>query len=131
MSDPVVFISHFRIKAGALDAVRRMSAEIPRRLEAEKPRTAVFLSFLDEQGTEVSFVHAFADSEAMDLHFEGADERSQAVYALIEPMGWEFYGSPSPAALGSMRQAAASSGGTLSLQPEYLAGFLRSASAPS
>jgi hypothetical protein len=125
MSDPVVFISHFRIKAGALDAVRRMSAEIPRRLEAEKPRTAVFLSFLDEQGTEVSFVHAFADSEAMDLHFEGADERAQAAYESVEPLGWDIYGMPSDAALGSLREAARAAGVSLTLRPALLGGFVR------
>lgn len=131
MSEPIVFVSHFRIKEGRLEALRRLSVDLTERLRAEKPRTALFLAYVDEEQGVVSFLHAFEDADAMDLHFEGADERSQAAYALIEPMGWEFYGSPSPAALGSMRQAAASSGGTLSLQPEYLAGFLRSASAPS
>ena len=62
------------------------------------PRTAVFLSFLDEEGSEVSFVHVFADSEAMDLHIEGADERARAAYEAIEPLGWEVYGTPSDAA---------------------------------
>ena len=70
MSDPVAFISHFRIKEGAADAVRRMSVEVPRRLEAEKPRTAVFLSFIDEEEREVSFVHVFGDSDAMVTAFE-------------------------------------------------------------
>ena len=130
MSEPVVFISHFRIKEGALNTVRRMSVEVPRRLEADKPRTSVFLTFLDEQSTEVSFVHVFADREAMDLHFEGADERAQAAYAFIEPLGWEVYGTPSDAALLPLREAARVAGVTLTARPAFLAGFLRAASAP-
>ena len=61
----------------------------------------------------------------MDHHFEGADERSRAAREFIEPIGWEFYGKPSTEALESMRQAAASAGATLSVQPDYIAGFLR------
>ena len=129
MSDPVIFISHFRIKEGALDTVRRMSVEVPRRLEAEKPRTAVFLSFLDQEGTEVSFVHAFADSDAMDLHFEGADERARAAYESVTPLGWEVYGSPSDAGLQALRQAAEGAGVPLTVRPAFLGGFLRSAAA--
>jgi hypothetical protein len=125
-----MFISHFRIKEGALDAVRRMSIEVPRRLEADKPRTLVFLTFLDEEGTEVSFVHVFADREAMDLHFEGADERAQAAYAFIEPLGWEVYGTPSDAALRSLREAARAAGVKLTARPAFLGGFLRAAPGP-
>ena len=131
MSEPIVFVSHFRIKEGQLEALRRMSADSTERLRAQKPRTVLFLSYIDEEQGVVSFIHAFEDADAMDLHFEGADERSKAAYELIEPIGWEFYGRGSPAALESMRQAAASTGGALSVQPEYLAGFLRLASAPA
>ena len=130
MSEPVMFISHFRIKEGALDAVRRMWIEIPRRLQADKPRTLVFLTFLDEESTELSFVHVFADPEAMDLHFEGADDRAQAAYEFIEPLGWEVYGTPSDAALLSLREAAKTAGVTLTVRPAFLGGFLRAASAP-
>ena len=130
MSEPVVFISHFRIKKGKLEAVRRTSKNVTGRLEAEKPRTAVFLSFLDEDGTAVSFVHAFADREAMDLHFEGAEERARAAYESIEPRGWEVYGKPSDAALQSLRDAAGRAGVPLAVHPLFLGGFMRGAGAP-
>ncbi len=70
MSEPVVFISHFAIKEGMLDDLRRLSADVMSRLRSEKPRTVVFLAYLDEQGTEISFLHTFPDAESMDLHFE-------------------------------------------------------------
>jgi quinol monooxygenase YgiN len=131
MSEPIFFVSHFRIKEGRLDALRRMSGDSTERLRAEKPRTVLFLSYIDEDQGVVSFLHAFEDADAMDLHFEGADERSRTAYELIDPIGWEFYGRPSPSALETMRQAAASTGATLSVQPEYLAGFLRLAPDPA
>ena len=129
MPEPIFFLSHFRIKEGRLDAVRQLTSEAAARLQAEKPRTVLFLSYLDADGGTISFLHAFADAESMDLHFVGADERSRAAYEYIEPLGWEFYGRPSTAALETMRQAAASAGVSLALHPEYLAGFLRLESA--
>ena len=125
MSEPVVFISHFGIKEGTLDDLRRLSEEVIEHLRQGKPRTVLYLAYLDDGGQEVSFLHAFPDAESMDLHFEGADDRAKAAYRYLEPRGWEIYGRPSEAALGSMRQAAASVGVALTVQPDHLGGFLR------
>ena len=125
MSEPAFFISHFRVKEGKLDAVRQLTRDVAQRLEAQKPRTVLFLSFLDEQGGVIHFLHAFPDAQSMDAHFEGSDERAGAAYELVSPLGWEFYGRISDAALETMRKAAVSSGATLSVHPDYVAGFLR------
>ena len=125
MSEPIVFISHFRVKAGKLDSRRRLSHVVTKRLEAEKPRTLVFLAYLDDSGERVSFVHVFGDAESMDLHFQGADERSKAAYEFLEPEGWEIYGRPSDAAVETMRQAATTSGVSLTVQGQHMSGFLR------
>lgn len=125
MSEPIFFISHFRVKEGGLAEMQQLLHDTTERLHAEKPRTLLFLSYADEDGGQISFLHAFADAESMDLHFEGSDERSAAAYRYVEPIGWEFYGRPSAAALETMRQAAAKAGATLTVRPEYQAGFLR------
>ena len=125
MSEPVVFISHFRVKEGKLDELKRLSAEVERRLRDDKPRTVAWLVYLDEDGTSVSFVHCFPDAHSMDLHFEGSDERTAAVYEFVEPAGSEIYGSPSDQALETMQEAARGSGVPLSVQSELLGGFLR------
>ena len=125
MSEPVAFISHFVVKPGKRDDVKQLFGEVSKRLERDKPRTLVFLAYLNEAGTEVSFLHVFADAESMDIHFQGSDERGRAAYEFVEPAGWEFYGRPSQQALETMRQAATSAGVTLSVEPDYLGGFLR------
>jgi hypothetical protein len=125
MPEPIFFLSHFRIKEGQLDVVRRIASEGAARLQAEKPRTVLFLSYLDADGGTISFLHAFADPESMDMHIVGADERSRAASEYIEPLGWEVYGNPSPVALETLRQAADSARKALVRHPEYLAGFLR------
>jgi hypothetical protein len=125
MPEPVVFISHFGIKEGTLDDMKRLSENVFENLHDGKPRTVLFLAYLDEQGTEVSFLHAFPDAESMDLHFEGVDERVRAAYQFLVPRGWEIYGRPSEAALESIRQSAATAGVSLTVLPEHLGGFLR------
>ena len=95
MSDPIVFISHFQIREGALDAYRQLQREVASDLEAAKRRTLVFLTYVDTAGSQMTAVHVFADAESMALHFEGSDERSAAAYEFLEPDGWEIYGKPS------------------------------------
>jgi hypothetical protein len=125
MPEPIVFISHFRIRQGKLEELMQRTPRATADLEADKPRTVLFLSYLDQDRSVISFLHAFPDAESLDLHFEGAEQRSGAAYEYMEPLGWEIYGSPSPSALQTMRQAAASAGVSLTIQPEYVAGFLR------
>jgi len=125
MPDPVFFLSRFHIKEGRLTAVRQMMSHASAGIQAEKPRTLLFLAYMDADGGRISFLHAFADADSMDQHFVGSEERSRAAYEDIEPLGWEVYGRPSSAALDTLRQAAESAGVSLAVHPEYLAGFLR------
>jgi hypothetical protein len=130
MAEPIAFISHFRVKEGRLEQVHSMFAAGATQLEGAKPRTAAFLGYLDEQGAHLTIVHLFPDAAAMDLHFEGAADRSGAAYELFEPEGWEIYGSPSAAAVGIIERDAAKAGVTLTVQPGSLGGFLRLGTSP-
>lgn len=125
MSEPVVFISHFGIREGTLDALKQLSEEVGAGILSEKPRTVAYLMYLDDEGTEMTVVHCFPDADSMDLHFEGADERSAAAYEFLEPRGWEIYGTPNEVAIGMMRQAATAAGVELTVRPGFLGGFLR------
>ncbi|HET9754974.1 MAG TPA: hypothetical protein VFP66_00615 [Candidatus Limnocylindrales bacterium] len=99
MSEPIFFISHFRIKNDKFDPLKRLAIDTAERLRTEKPRTVLFLSYVDEDRGVISFLHAFADAEAMDIHFAGSEERARAALEFVQPIGWEFYGRPSGAAL--------------------------------
>ena len=129
MSQPVMFISHFRIREGMLDAVKELQAVVTPQLQADKPLTLAFLAYLSETANEIAFVHLFANADSMDAHFEGADKRSEAAYEFIEPLGWDIYGSPSSQALEDLRKAATSAGVTLNVHPVFMSGFLRGAAA--
>jgi hypothetical protein len=129
MSDPIVFVSHHRVKPGKLDELKSLTRELWATMEVEKPRTLMNLAYLNEDGTEVTFMHAFADIEAMQLHWHGADDRTAQAYAYIEPIGFEIYGSAGEQIVDGMRAEAADGDATLTLWPEFMTGFLRLAPA--
>lgn len=129
MPEPIVFVSHHRVKPGKLDELRSLTREIWASMEMEKPRTLMNLAYLNQDGTEVTFTHAFADIEAMQLHWQGADDRTAQAYEYIEPIGFEIYGPAEEQIVDGMRAQAAGAGATLTLWPEFVAGFLRLAPA--
>jgi hypothetical protein len=124
-SEPIVFVSHFRVKEGRSGEMRHLSDQIARAMEEGRPRTLSFLFYVDESGTRMSILHVFPDANSMDLHFAGAQERSSAAYEYVDPEGWEIYGRPSKTVLAQMRHEAVSAGVTLEVQPEFVAGFIR------
>jgi quinol monooxygenase YgiN len=125
VAETVVFISRNRIKPGKLAELERTLAHGSDHIHATKPETTAFLIYLDEEAQEVCFVHLFRDAAGMDRHLEGAAERAQRAYELMEPHTLEVFGEPSEAAVAMMRQSAAASGAELILRPRSIAGFLR------
>lgn len=127
MSAPIVYISHNRVKPGKLEALRQLYREASKELEATKPGTLVYLGYVSEDGSEVTFLHVFPSAEAMDLHMQGVPERARAAYELMQPVRLEIYGQPSPATLEAIRRIAGA-GVALSLNPQHLSGYIRPAS---
>jgi hypothetical protein len=80
--------------------------------------------YLDEDGSEGTSFHVFADEEAMDLHVEGTEELAEPAYELIELRGFEIYGRPSDAVLETTRRHAGSDD-RLTHTPQHLSGFIR------
>lgn len=122
MSDPIVFMSHSRVKEGKLEAFRELSEEVFSVMEAEKPGTILHYGYLDEQATEIHFVHVFPDAEAMDAHMVGAAERVGKADEFIETFEFEIYGAPSDETLTLLRQAP---GVDVVLRPRGLGGYIR------
>lgn len=125
MTDPIVFISRFSVKEGRLGDYRRLHADIAAQLRREKQRTAVYLNYLDGSAARMTAVHVFADPEAMDIHFEGSEDRSRRAFEVLTPVGWEIYGRPSPMVIDAMRTAATEADVALTLDDEFVAGFIR------
>ena len=102
MSEPIVFISHFKIKEGKLDALKQHTQMMIEHIKAEKPGTVAFLQYLNEEGTEQTIVHVFPDADAFDQHSVGVVERAKAGFEFIVPVRREIYGMPSEKAKATM-----------------------------
>jgi quinol monooxygenase YgiN len=125
MSEPIVFISHLRIKEDKLDGFKHSFRQGAELIEASKPGTVVFLGYVNEDGTELTVVHVFPDGDAMELHWQGAAERTKASSELLETVSFEIYGKPSDKILEMMKEEIERSGAVLRVQPQPLGGYIR------
>ena len=123
-NDPIVFISHSRVKPGKLNGLRDFLRDGTAALQAGKPRTRAFLAYLDDDATKLTIVHVFGDAESMAAHIEGAHQRSTAASEFIETTAIDIYGMPTEPILAAMR-AISGSGVALQVRPDYVGGFLR------
>jgi quinol monooxygenase YgiN len=99
MSEPIVFISHFKVREGKLEGLRQYTQMMVEHIQADKPGTVAYLQYLNEEETELSIVHVFPDAEAYDRHLEGVGERAKGAFEFIEPIRRELYGMPNARAL--------------------------------
>jgi len=124
MVEPIVFISKHRIKEGKLEELRQNTKEGMPVIEASKPGTVLQCAYVNQDESEVSFVHVFPDAAAMEDHLVGAGDRADKAYELIEPISMEIFGSPGEKNLQMFRQYEAR-GIAFTLRPQSLGGFIR------
>ena len=124
MSDPIVFISHFKIKEGKLAGFKQHAQMMIEHIQANKPGTVAFLQYLNETETELSIVHVFPDAETYDRHLEGVGERAKGTFEFIEPLRRELYGIPSEQAL---RMSKPPDGSRMAFdhKPQLMGGYIR------
>lgn len=123
MSEPIVYISHSKVKEGKLDALRGSYRETVKLIEADKPGTLVHLAFLNEEGSEVTIVHLFPNADAMDLHLQGAGERVKEWSESAKVERVEIYGMPSEAVLERVL-GLVGSGVAVSHSPQNVGGYI-------
>lgn len=124
MSEPIVFISHFKVKEGKLDELKQLSRNVTEHIKASKPGTVAFLQYTNNEGTELSIIHIFPDAESFDRHNEGAGERANKAFEFIVPTRREIYGLPSDQAIAILTPPDGS-GITLNQIPQIMGGYIR------
>ena len=129
MTEPIVFISTFRLIDGQRPTFEAMFAEVVEHLASTKPRTALFAAYLEPGGSTVRIVHAFPDETALVDHFEGSDERSRSIADIAVPAAFEIYGPAPAGVIEQLRGEAAATGAGVAAFTEPVAGFLRAGGA--
>lgn len=124
MSEPIVFISHQRVKEGKLDGYKQYYREVAEMTERNKPGTLAHLAYVNDDGTEISIFHIFPDTEAMALHMRGVDELAQKAFDFVDIVRIEIYGRPSDILLDNMRQITGS-GIEFQLMSKNIGGYMR------
>lgn len=131
MTEPVVYVSTWRIKPGAFDDYARFYAELVRIVRDNEPRVVAFLAFANDDLTELSNVHVYPDGATLDNHMAVIGEQMRllpddltAMTASLEPVRVVVLGAPSGAA-EAMDDGLRQAGVPFDVKPRYLGGFTR------
>jgi quinol monooxygenase YgiN len=127
MSQPFIFIGTHRLKKGKQDAFRQSCEELVDLVEASEPRLIAFNLYIDESGSEVSVVQVHPDAESMLFHMKLAREHiEQSADAFETTTAVQVFGPANDAVLEMIKELSVS-GVPISVKPEGLGGFTRSA----
>ncbi len=75
MSDPVVYLSTWRIKDGKFRDYQRFYAQLVKIVDENEPGVSAFLAFANEDQTELTNVHVFPDNATLDRTWRSSDRR--------------------------------------------------------
>jgi uncharacterized protein YkuJ len=125
ISEPIVFISNQQTREGKLDGYKQYYRQVAELTKENKPGTLGHLAYASVEGTEVSIVHIFPDTECMELHMVGVDSLANKAFEFMEITSIEIYGRPSDKVLGILMQIAGS-GVALHLKSQSIGGYIRS-----
>ena len=131
MSEPIVYVSTWKIKEGKFDAYARFHERLVKTVRDLEPRVATFLAFANEAGTEVTGIHVFSDADALDRHM-GVLAEQMGVLAedlgvvtdLLGPGHIDVYGTRSERAL-AMDRPMEDSGLPFTVKTRFVGGFTR------
>ena len=131
MSEPVAYVSTWRIKEGKFDDYRRFFAELVQIVDDNEPRLTAFLTFANDDRTEITHVHVFPDSGTLDHHMDVLGEKMRllpgdvtAVMRYLEPVRVEVFGTPEGKA-AEMDKGLVDSGVPFGGKKRFLGGFTR------
>lgn len=126
MTAPFIAIRTFTIKPGKLDGFRQSLPDLFKTIEAKEPRMLALNAYVNEEGTEVTFVHVYADAASMEVHETAAHEDTARVSKefLEATTSLQIYGKPSDMIVQKTRHLAGK-GISLIVKPDHVGGFTR------
>jgi quinol monooxygenase YgiN len=101
-----VFISIQRIKHGKHERNASGYREAAEAVQASKPGTVAYLAYMNEDGSDATVIHVFADAETMKSHMQGVGKMARKASEYIEIVSFEVYGKPNDETLQMMQRAA-------------------------
>jgi hypothetical protein len=131
MTEPVVYVSTWKIKEGKFDAYERFHERLANTVRDMEPGVPAFLAFANDDGTEVTGIHVCSDADALDRHM-GVLAEQMGVLAedlgpamdLLEPGHIDVYGARPERAL-AMDRPLEDSGLPFTVKTRFVGGFTR------
>ena len=126
MTAPFIVIRTFTIKEGKLEGFKQFLNELFNFIETNEPRLLAINAYVNEDGTEVTFIQVHPDAASMELHEKVTHEYTKQARRefLDATTSLQVYGKLSDILLEGTRQLAGT-GVPLSIKPEHLGGFTR------
>ena len=126
MAAPFIVIRTFTIKEGKLEDFKQFLREFFKIIEANEPRLLAINAYVNEDGTEATFVLVHPDAASMEHHHQVAHEHTERARRefLDAATSIQVYGKPSDVVLEKTKQLART-GVPLSVKLEHLGGFTR------
>jgi hypothetical protein len=126
LAGPFVHIATYAIGEGKLEGLKQFLPELFEIIEANEPHLLAANAFVNEDGTEATFIELHPDAASMEHHARVAHEHTARAFArfVSATTGIQIYGEPSDVILKRARQHAAS-GVPVIVKPEHLGGFTR------
>jgi hypothetical protein len=125
MSESILYIDRSEVRPGKLDELKRAIGELAEFVEANEPQLAAYNVYFTEDGTEMSVIHAHADSDSLELHFKIAGPAFSRFAGLVRMKKIDIYGTPAPALLEQIRGKATLLGRGSVTVHGFHAGFAR------
>ncbi len=126
MAAPFIVIRTFTIKEGKLEGFKQFLREFFKIIEANEPRLLAVNAYVNEDGTEATFVLVHPDAASMELHEKVAHEHTERARRefLDAATSVQVYGKPGDVVLEKTKQLART-GVPLSVKLGHLGGFTR------
>lgn len=124
MSDPIIFISNQKIKAGKAEEYKEFIRGTMAWIEANRPLTIANLAYFNEDETEASIVITFPNAEAMQTHMQGMGELPKRAFEHAEVVDLQIFGAPNEATLQILKMMAGS-GIVIHSKPHSVGGYIR------
>jgi hypothetical protein len=122
---PLVAIDSSEIREGKIDELKTGLTELVEFVEANEAEPIAYSIYIDEAGNRMTVVQIHPSSASMELHMRLAGPIFQKFAELVVLSRIDFYGTPSDALLGQMRQKAELLGNARVVVHELHAGFAR------
>jgi hypothetical protein len=129
VSEPIVYVSTWKIKDGRFEDYRRFYARMVDAIRTDDRGVLAFFAFGNEGGTEITNVHVFPERTTLERHMAVIAQQMgllpedlSAVSAFMEPLGVQVYGMPSVMA-AAMDQGLIDAGVPFTGKRNYLGGF--------